>query len=468
MISTVAGNGTRPPIDVFFCAVLTGANVGDGNQATNAAVFNPAGLAFLPDGSLMIVDQHANRIRRVAPNGVISTIVGGLHSFYAPGIPATSSGLDWPTAVAIGPDGLVYFSELHSGPIARVNADGRFATIAGSGFSGFNMESGPATSVRLWNPTGITFDRQGNLYIADQTNHRVRRVTPDGNLTTIAGTSAGAGFSGDGGPATSAQLNRPTDVKVDRAGNIYISDMSNHRVRRIDPQGIITTFAGDGEPGRGPDGVPAASSSLNMPTGLALDANGRLYIVDWGNFLIRRVSSNGEPAIRSGGAVNAASFAAGPVAPGSLISIVGTALTSGDTLEVRLGDQPATITFRSPEQINAASLRHRSWSLPRSRHEFARCKRCGICQHRPRCHRRLPRPRFPVRRSPSIRMARSTPPPLPKPPVGSLPSSPPALAKSPAAMDSTGLPPPLRPGSAIATPLSSSPDLRLASSASPS
>lgn len=354
VLSTVAGNGTRPPIDFFFCAVLTGAAVGDGNQATNAAVFNPAGLAFLTDGSLIIVDQHSNRIRRVAPTGVISTIVGGMHSFYAPGIPATSSGLDWPTAVAVGPDGLVYFTELHSGRVARVNADGRLATIVGTGFSGFNLESGPATSVRLWNPTGITFDRQGNLYIADQTNHRVRRVTPDGNLTTIAGTSAGAGFSGDGGPATSAQLNRPTDVKVDRAGNIYISDMSNHRVRRIDPQGIITTLAGDGEPGRGPDGVPASTSSLNMPTGLALDANDRLYIVDWGNYLIRRVSTNGEPAIRSAGVVNAASFAAGPIAPGSLISIVGSTLTSGDTLEVRLGDQPATITFRSAEQINAA------------------------------------------------------------------------------------------------------------------
>src|SRR6185503_12792830 len=151
----------------------------------------------------------------------------------------------------------------------------------GTGFPGFDGDNKPATRAQLRSPAGIAFDSLGNLYIADQGNHRVRKVTPDGNLTTIAGSRAG--FAGDGGLATAALLDRPADVKVDSRANVYIADMNNHRVRRIDASGVITTVAGDGLPLRGPDGVPAIESSLSSPTGLAIDASDNVFVIDWQN-----------------------------------------------------------------------------------------------------------------------------------------------------------------------------------------
>jgi hypothetical protein len=236
--------------------------------------------------------------------------------------------------VAVSPDGLVYFTELHSGRVARINADGRLATVVGTGIPGFNGESGPANTIRLQNPTGLGFDAAGNLYVADQGNNRVRRVTPDGALTTIAG---------------AAQLNRPADVKVDARGNIYISDMNNHRVLRVDPAGAVETVAGTGIPIRGADGVPATSSALSSPTGLAVNAAGDVFVVDWGNALVRLIVFSGRPVIASDGILNSADFEPGPLAPGSLFSIFGMNLTG----EVRVSGQSAPINFTGPNQINA-------------------------------------------------------------------------------------------------------------------
>ena len=366
IIDTFAGNGERPPTNPQTCVATGGAAaIGDGNAATAAKLYGPAGVAVHPNGSLIIADQQSNRIRQVSPGGAITTIAGnGLHSFYAPQVPATSSGLDWPTAVAVSTGGEIHFSELHSGRVARIALDGRLLTVAGTGIPGFNGESGPATSLRLSNPTGIAFDSDGNLFIADQGNHRIRKVSPAGFLTTIAG--GNPGFAGDGGLAASAQFDRPADVKVDRAGNIYVTDMNNHRVRRIDSSGIIDTVAGNGTPARGADGVPATASSLALPTGLAIDAAGDLFVVDWNNYIVRKIVFSGQAVIGSSAVVNGASFAPGPIAPGSIFSVFGVNLSSaiatatqvplptelaGTTL--RVNGQAVPLYFVSPGQINA-------------------------------------------------------------------------------------------------------------------
>ncbi len=364
-VTTIAGNGEKPPVDPRTCVPTGGAILGDGGPAVNARLHFPAGLAAHPAGGLVVADQQSNRIVRISPSGILTTIAGnGLHAFYAPQVPALNSGLDWPTAIAVNAAGVIYFSELHSGRVARIGADGRLVTVAGTGIPGYNGDSGQATSIRLSSPTGLALDVEGNLYIADQGNHRVRKVTPAGALTTIAGSAAG--FSGDGGLAASAQLDRPADVKVDARGNIYISDMLNHRVRRIDPSGIIRTVAGDGVPVRGPDGGVATASSLFLPTGLAIDAKGDVLVVDWGNCLLRRITYSGTPVISTNGIRNAASFALGPTAPGGLFTIFGANLASSslsaeqspwptvlDGVSVRVNGEPAPLFFVSPAQINA-------------------------------------------------------------------------------------------------------------------
>jgi uncharacterized protein (TIGR03437 family) len=362
IVSTVAGSGTR-----------TGTNsnceptspVGDNQQALSATFYNPADVLALPNGNLVIADQQDNRIRQVTPGGVITTIAGnGLHNLYAPGDPATASPMDWPSALAVDSKGIIYFAEIHSFRVGRIGSDGKFATVAGLGFPGYNGDNIQATKATLGKPAGIALDIAGNVYIADQTNHRIRKVTPGGVITTIAGTGQ-PGFSGDGGDATSAALNTPMDVKVDSHGNVYVADMLNHRVRKIDTNGVINTVAGTGDAARGPDGVTATSSSLNFPAGLALDSNDDLYVVDWQNYLIRRISFQPRAALFSGGVVNAASFTA-PVAPGSLISIFGSNLASSTSTAsaapwpTKLGDASVQVNgvnapmyFASSQQINA-------------------------------------------------------------------------------------------------------------------
>ena len=362
MISTVAGSGARTNASAS-CEPTS--PVGDNQPALSATFFNPADALALPNGNLVIADQQDNRIRQVTPDGIIRTIGGnGLHNLYAPGVPATSSPMDWPSALAVDSNGTIYFAEIHGYRVGKIASDGRFATVAGTGFPGYNGDNIAATRASIGKPAGIAVDVSGNLYIADQTNHRIRKVNAAGIISTIAGTGQ-AGFSGDGGLATAAALNTPMDVKIDSRGNIYIADMLNNRVRRVDPNGVITTVAGDGNAARGPNGVDPTTSSLNFPAGIALDSHDDLYIVDWQNYLIRKVSFEARPALFSGAVVNAASFSAA-VAPGSLISVFGVnlasvpATASGAPWPLKLGDTSLQVNgtsvpvyFASSGQINA-------------------------------------------------------------------------------------------------------------------
>ena len=353
VITTVAGAGQRP--DINSRCEPTGP-IGDNGPASQARLYTPSDIVLHPNGNFLIVDEQNNRIRQVTPAGQISSIVGtGLHQFYAP-VSATSSGMDWPAAAVLDPQGLLVFAELHSNRVARVGGNGVLVTVAGSGIPGFAGDDGPATAARLRNPTGLAYDAAGNLYIADQGNHRIRRVTPQGGIST---------FAGDGTPNV---LNLPTDLDIDSQGNVYVADLGNHRIARIAPNGTITTVAGNGRAGFSGDGGAATDASLNSPSGIALDSSGSLYIIDWQNYRLRKVIFTSRPAISAGGVVNGASFAPSPVpvSPGSIISIFGvnlapsTALASAVPLptelagaSVRINGIPAPLFFVSSGQINA-------------------------------------------------------------------------------------------------------------------
>lgn len=368
-ITTVAGTGQKPPGGgPPFCDYTgSGSGIGDAGPALSATLYYPSDLALSSNGNLIFSDQQANRVRQITTNGQVSTIIGsGRHDFYSPGVPLTSTPLDWPGALALDSTGNIYFANEHTYRIAKTQ-NGVLVNFAGAGVSsGYSGDGGRATDALLSRVTGIG-SANGVLYIADETNHRIRQVTPDGTIRTIAGTGS-AGFSGDGGPATSAQLNMPADVKVDQNGNIYIADMMNHRIRRIDSSGIITTVAGDGNQGRGPDSVAATASSLNTPCAIAIAPNGDLYIADWQNYLIRKVSFSAQPVITPGSVVNAASFAPAPipVAPGSIITILGanlaqsTATAASSSLPtslagatVQINNLNAPLYYVSGTQINA-------------------------------------------------------------------------------------------------------------------
>ncbi|MDP2673555.1 MAG: RHS repeat-associated core domain-containing protein [Dehalococcoidia bacterium] len=276
-ITTVAGNGSN-------------GFGGDGGPATQAALSVPHGMAVGADGSLYIADSYNSRIRRVGTAGIITTVAGnGSDGFGGDGGPATQAALNHPSDVAVGADGSLYIADYDNLRIRRVGTDGIITTVAGNGSNGFSGDGGPATQAALWLPNGVAVGADGSLYIADSFNHRIRRVGTDGIISTVAGNGTN-GFSGDGGPATQAALWFPHDVAVGADGSLYIADNGNSRIRRVGTDGIITTVAGNGTFGFGGDGGPATQAAFNSPVGVAVGADGSLYIPDFNSYRIRVVT----------------------------------------------------------------------------------------------------------------------------------------------------------------------------------
>jgi len=275
----------------------TGQSSGDGGPATLAELIQPLGVAVDPAGNVYIADEGSNRIRKVNTAGVISTIAGnGKQGFDGDGGPATSASLYEPSGVAVDPAGNVYIADAGNLRIRKVDTAGIITTIAGNGKEGFSGDGGPATSAELSFPVGVAVDPAGNVYIADEGSNRIRKVNTAGIISTIAGNDT-QGFSGDGGPATSASLNKPREVAVDPTGNVYITDRGNNRIRKVNPAGVISTVAGRGTSGFTGDGAPASSAQL-VPRGVAVGVQADLYIAD-GSLRIRRVDNLGLPRVGS-------------------------------------------------------------------------------------------------------------------------------------------------------------------------
>jgi RHS repeat-associated protein len=278
IITTVAGTGI-------------GGYSGDGGPATQARLSAPSGVAVGPDGSLFIADSGNGRIRRVRPDGMIMTVAGnGTSGSGGDGGLATQAQLGPSFGVAVGPDGSLFIPDFSNNRIRRVGPDGIIITLAGGG-SIIPFATGvPATQARLFGPIGIAVGSDGSLYSADSGSRRILRVGPDGILTVVAGTGD-PGFSGDGGPATQAQLNAPYGVAVGPDGSLYIGDQVNDRIRRVGPDGIITTVAGNGTHGYSGDSGPATQASLSSPAHVAVGPDGSLFFADSSNNRIRRVGT---------------------------------------------------------------------------------------------------------------------------------------------------------------------------------
>ncbi len=266
---------------------------GDGGPATAATVLNPEGVAVDVSGTVYIADTGNNRIRAIDASGRITTKAGdGAAGFSGDGGSSTAARLNAPASVAVDAAGNVYFADAGNNRVRRIDASGVITTVAGSGITGSSGDGGSAVLAQLNGPFGICIDAAGNLYIADEGNSRIRRVNAAGIITTIAGTGI-AGFSGDGGQATQAAVNFPQAVTVDASGNLYIADTRNLRVRRVTPAGVISTIAGTGMRGFTGDGGQATLAQMRAPHGLAIDPAGNLLIADYGNNEVRRVDGRG-------------------------------------------------------------------------------------------------------------------------------------------------------------------------------
>ena len=248
-------------------------------QATTIPLILPGGLAYDVAGNLYFAETSNHVVRRVTPTGVITTVVGtGVQGFGGDGGVATSAMLDSPLAVALDASANLYIADSHNHRIRRVDAVTGIITSL----------MAPADL-----PSALAFDTAGNLFFADQRTHVIRRVDHATGLVTAAAGNGNQGYSGDGGLATLASVDSPAGIAVDAAGNLYLSDTHNHRVRRVDAvSGIITSVAGTGQPGFSGDSAPAASAAVNLPRGLALDASGDLYLVDSRNERIRRIDAS--------------------------------------------------------------------------------------------------------------------------------------------------------------------------------
>jgi len=282
VVTTVAGGGSG--------------DLGDGGSATDAT-FSSHPMRVTGDraGSLFVADAHHARIRRInAVTGIIDSVAGcGVEGYSGDGGPAVHARIASPHGTALDRHGNIYIADLKNDRIRRVDAStGIITTVVGNGEHGYSGDGGLATDAMLASPIAVYATADGDLYIADHRNSRIRKVNAaTGIITTVAGTGE-QGFHGDGGPATQAAIALPRDVALDAEGSLYIADGANNRIRKVDPDGTITTVAGTGRADYTGDGGPAHMANLSMPYSIALDREGNLYIVDTGNRRVRKIDAS--------------------------------------------------------------------------------------------------------------------------------------------------------------------------------
>lgn len=364
-ISTVAGTGVA-------------GFKGDNEPAVAAQLNRPYGIAVDSLGTLYFSDYNNHRIRKITTDGKISTVAGIGAGYSGDNGPAVSARLNCPREVAVDGAGAVYVTDAANHRVRKITTDGTISTVAGTGTAGYSGDGGPATAARLNYPLGVTVDSEGVLYISDHSNNRVRKVTTDGTISTVAGTGT-AGFKGDDGPALSAQLNRPYAVAVNEAGVLFITDGNNHRVRKVSVDGTITTVAGTGTAGYGGDGGPATSAQFNLPLGVAVDSSGNLYISDYNNHRVRRVTPDGEISTVAGKGTAGFGGDGGPATAAQLSNPFGLAVDCVDTLYIadhlnnRVRKIPSARMTGLPESGTVVS-----WANVRSR------LRMGVLRESPR------------------------------------------------------------------------------------
>jgi uncharacterized protein (TIGR03437 family) len=337
-ISTFAGDGT-----VGY--------TGDNAAATKAELDGPTGLAFDSSGNLYIADATNNVIRMVSTSGTITTFAGNnTAGFDGDGGLAVDAEISNPTAVAVDKFNNVFIADAGNNLIRKVSSANIFTVVGG-----------PATLLQLNQPDGLVFDSAGNMYIADTGNRRIVKVLSGGGPIVIAGTG-NLGDSGDGGPAVDAELGDPTGVAVDAAGNVFIADTLNSKIRKVTPDGIISTVAGDGIQAYFGDKGLATNAALYFPHDVTVDSSGNLYIADTFNNVIRMLTPEA-PAIFASGVVNAARFRP-VIAPGELASIFGTSFADQNAgaslpvtntlggVSVTVNGTPAPILYVTPYQVN--------------------------------------------------------------------------------------------------------------------
>jgi sugar lactone lactonase YvrE len=286
---------THAQIIYTIAGTGTAGYTGDGVQATSTQVNQPSGVAIDKHGNVFIADNLNSRIRKVdASTGIITTVAGtGTAGYNGDGILATAAELAQPWNVALDTAGNIYIGDRNNQRVRKITiSTGIISTIAGTGTAGYNGDGIMATTAELNYPQGLCIDKAGNVYLADVDGERIRKINTSGIISTIAGTGT-AGYNGDGILATAAQLHNPETVCLDTAGNIYISDYFNNEIRKVTVStGIITSVAGNGTGGYTNDGILATASELYNPTGVSLDAHGNIYIADYSNYRIREVNAS--------------------------------------------------------------------------------------------------------------------------------------------------------------------------------
>jgi hypothetical protein len=337
-LATTSGSGRAAPLapaPVSWTVAGTGVagDAGDGGQAREAEVNLPRSVSVTADGGVVWGEPWSNRIRKVWPDGHVSTIAGtGVAGFSGDGGPAVDARLNFVHAAAPTSDGGYVLADTMNCRIRRISPGGIITTVAGDGSCGYAGDGGPATDAEINNPRSVVALPDGGFLFPDSNNHRVRRVRPDGTITTVAGTGV-QGFSGDGGPATSAELSIPFGVSPTADGGFLVVDVGNQRIRKVASDGTITTVAGNGVAGYSGDGGPATSAELNNPHYVLALSDGSFLIADASNNRVRLVSAAGTISTFEGDGNRGFAGDGGPVAAAEISVPKGLAVTpSGDVL----------------------------------------------------------------------------------------------------------------------------------------